>query len=351
MSCVITVPGRVNLIGEHIDYLGYPVLPMAITRRIRLEFTPRTDRLIRISSMPYGQREFEWIADPPPWPSGDFGNYVKAAAQTVARRWGIGTGFDGSISGNIPPAAGLSSSSALVTAVALALLHLRGITPDFSALMEVLPEGERYVGTRGGAMDHAVCLAGRTGCALRIDFNPVAVHAEPIPPGWAFFVAHSLRRAEKSGAVRDQYNLRRTLAQAGDQDALRHAHSERRRVERAIAAMRSCDHAQFGELLNQSHRSLRDDLRVSCEPADRLVEACLAAGALGARITGAGFGGYVLGFCERHAVAETIERLDRDHFARQTSRAAFRDYLMPVEAGEGALSCVVDADRDAGPDT
>src|SRR4051812_8062638 len=149
MNGIVTVPGRVNLIGEHIDYLGYPVLPMAITRRIRLEFSPRTDRLIRVASAPYGRREFEWIADLPPWPSGDFGNYVKAAAQAVGKRWGIGNGFDASVSGTIPPAAGLSSSSALVTAVTLALLRLGGIAPEFSALMEVLPEGETYVGTRG----------------------------------------------------------------------------------------------------------------------------------------------------------------------------------------------------------
>ncbi|MES1257435.1 MAG: galactokinase family protein [Acidobacteriota bacterium] len=343
MESSVSVPGRVNLIGEHIDYLGFPVLPMAITRRLTLRFTPRPDRLIRVSSPDYGTREFEWLPALPPYPPGDFGNYVKAAAQAVATRWGSGKwglsgGFDGTLTSTIPAAAGLSSSSALVTAVTLALLRLGGIEPDFEALMEVLPEGERYVGTRGGGMDHAVCLAGRKGCALRLDFDPVRFHAEPIPPVWAFFVAHSLRRAEKSGAARDEYNHRRALAQSGDPSALRHAKSERERVEQAIAAMRRGDLPAFGALLDESHRSLRDDLRVSCEQADRLVESCRAAGAAGARIMGAGFGGYVLGVCDRRHAPDVLGRLERDHFAGLPERAQFPDYLMQVEAGEGALS-------------
>ena len=120
-------------------------------------------------------REFEWTPEIEPWEAGDFGNYIEAAAQTVGRRWGIGGGFDGCVSSTIPAAAGLSSSSALVIAATLALLRMRGVPWDFTELMEVLPEGEMYVGTRGGGMDHAVCLAGRAGCALRIEFNPVSV--------------------------------------------------------------------------------------------------------------------------------------------------------------------------------
>ncbi|HVW86098.1 MAG TPA: galactokinase family protein, partial [Bryobacteraceae bacterium] len=133
-----------NLIGEHIDYLGFPVLPMAIGRRLSLECTPLSDRLIRVSSNHHGVREFEWTTDLPPWPQGDFGNYIKAAAQAVGVRWATGCGFDGVITSTIPEAAGLSSSSALVTAVTLALLRLRGIPWNFPELMDVLPEGEMY---------------------------------------------------------------------------------------------------------------------------------------------------------------------------------------------------------------
>jgi galactokinase len=334
----VRVPGRVNLIGEHIDYLGFPVLPMAIARSLRLEFTPRPDRTIRVASPAYGVRAFEWTPQIEPWAAGYFGNYIKAAAQTVGRRWGIGCGFDGCVSSSIPAAAGLSSSSALVIAATLALLRMRGIPWDFTELMKVLPEGEMYVGTRGGGMDHAVCLAGRAGCALRIEFNPASVRPETIPADWTFFVAHSLRLAEKSGAVREEYNQRRALAQAGDPSALRHGLSERERVGLAVLAMRRGDLGAFGELLNASHRSLRDDLKVSCEPADRLTEACLRAGAAGARIMGAGFGGYVVGLCEKALAEEVLARIERDHFAKFPERAGFPDYLMAVEAGDGALT-------------
>ncbi len=334
----VTVPGRVNLIGEHIDYLGFPVLPMAIGRSLRLEFTPRADRTVRVASPAYGVREFEWTAEITSSDAGDFGNYIKAAAQAVGRRWGVGYGFDGCVSSTIPAAAGLSSSSALVIAATLVLLRMRGIPWDFEELMEVLPEGERYVGTRGGGMDHAVCLAGRAGCAMRIAFHPVSVCPEPIPAGWTFFIAHSLRLAEKSGALREEYNFRRALAQAGDPSALRHGLSERGRVELAVQAMRQGDPGAFGELLNASHRSLRDDLKVSCEPADRLTEACVRAGAAGARIMGAGFGGYVVGLCEKGRAEEVLARIERDHFAKFPERAGFPDYLMPVEAADGALT-------------
>ncbi len=337
MPYFVSVPGRVNLIGEHIDYLGYAVLPMAIQRRITLDFTPRLDRTISVRSEAYGTRTFDWQPELIPYAQGDFGNYIKAAALAVGQRWGVGPGFEGVVTGTIPAAAGLSSSSALVTAVTLALLQVQGIEPDFEALMEVLPEGERYVGTRGGGMDHAVCLAGRAGCALRIGFEPVTVAPEPVPETWAFFVAHSLQRAEKSGAARAAYNHKRALAQAGDPAALRHAWSERDRVGQAIEAMRRADIGRFGELLHASHASLRDDLEVSCEKADALVMACRAAGAPGARIMGAGFGGYVLGVCERRHRDEMLARLEHDHFRRLPEREAFPDYLLAVEASDGAL--------------
>lgn len=334
---MIRVPGRVNLIGEHIDYLGFPVLPMAITRHISLDAAPRPEPVIRIASEEYGVRAFEWEEQLTPWQPGDFGNYAKAAAQMVADRWGVGPGIDAVITGNLPAAAGLSSSSALLIAITLALLEARGIPPRFSELMEVLPDGEMFVGTRGGGMDHAVCLSGRRGCALRISFNPAQTEPEPIPPDWAFFVAHSLQRAEKSGAAREAYNLRRQLAMDGDPLALRHAMSERERVEQAIRAMRVQDAELFGRILSESHRSLRDDLRVSCPGADAVAKSCADAGAYGARIMGAGFGGYVLAICRRAEIAEVMARLDRDYFAHRPQREDFPDYLMQVEAGEGAL--------------
>src|SRR4029077_12280741 len=115
-------------------------------------------------------------------------------------------GIDATIEADLPPAAGLSSSSALIVAVTLALLRANRIEATFEELMEILPEGEQFVGTRGGGMDHAASLASREGCASLIEFVPLAVHHIPIPEDWAFLVANSLHTAEKSGAVRERYN-------------------------------------------------------------------------------------------------------------------------------------------------
>src|SRR5437762_10326193 len=94
MTHILFVPGRANLIGEHIDYHGLPVLPIALRRGIRLTFTARADRLIRATSAAYGERSFEWAPALTPTTPGDWENYVRAAAQTVAGKWGAGTGID-----------------------------------------------------------------------------------------------------------------------------------------------------------------------------------------------------------------------------------------------------------------
>jgi galactokinase len=325
----LSAPGRVNLIGEHIDYHGLPVLPIAIRRSIRVAFRPRADRIIRAVSASHGQREFEWSADLAPTTDGDWENYLRAAACAVARKWGAGRGMDAAIVSDLPPAAGLSSSSALIVAVTLSLLRANDRQPIFEELMEILPEGEHFVGTRGGGMDHAASLASRAGCASLIEFDPLAVHHVPIPPGWAFLVAHSLTVAEKSGAARGPYNARRaagtavlrhlgfasyhaviagrTLAElenlsaqlpsAEERDVFSHVTSEALRVRAAVTAMGQQNATAFGALLVESHASLRDRLQVSCPALDRLVAAAMESGALGARLTGAGFGGCAVVFC------------------------------------------------------
>ena len=321
----VAAPGRVNLIGEHIDYHGLPVLPMALERKIRVQFQARRDRRIRAASAGYGEREFEWTDDLRPVAAGDWENYLRAAARAVAGRWGAGTGLDATIESDLPAAAGLSSSSALIVACTLALLQANGIEASFEELMEVLPEGEHFVGTRGGGMDHAAALAARHGYASLIEFHPLAVHHVAVPPEWRFLVAHSGVTAEKSGGVREQYNARRKAgstaldhlglanyrdALAGDmesmaerlptieeRDAFRHTTSEALRVRQAVAAMDRVDGVCFGRLLGESHASLRDRLHVSCEALDSLVADAAASGALGARLTGAGFGGCAVILC------------------------------------------------------
>ncbi len=338
---MVSVPGRVNLIGEHIDYHDLPVLPMALQRHVRVAYRPRKDRRIRAVSRTFGEREFEWDGPLTPSESGDWVNYVKAAAQAIDEKWKTSVGIDAAVSSDLPPAAGLSSSSALLVAFTLALLAANRIKASFEELMEVLPEGEYFVGTRGGGMDHAAVLAPEPGCALLVHFAPVSVESIPVPKDWAFLVAHSMVKAEKSGEVREQYNSRRTattqaLAKLGfksygeavtghsfeqlkslaaeklDGDELRgflHVTGESCRVGAAVDAMLEGDAEAFGELLNASHESMRYLLRISCPEIDELVEAARESGAFGARLTGGGFGGCAVIACHvsnRDRVAEGI---------------------------------------------
>ena len=358
---MVSAPGRVNLIGEHIDYHGLPVLPMALRRSIRVHFQARADNRICVSSGAYGQREFAWTAGLTPVARGDWENYLRAAAQAIGGKWGVMRGMDATIDSDLPAAAGLSSSSALIVAVTLALLRANQREASFEELMEILPDGEQFVGTRGGGMDHAASLASRAGCASLIEFVPLGVRHIPIPAGWAFLVADSLQAAEKSGAVRERYNAVRTagtvaLREAGFASygaaigsrteeelvalaaakqlapAFLHVVTEAFRVRHAVEAMQEDDAAGFGRLLLGSHASLRDRLQISCPALDRLVEAAMDSGALGARLTGGGFGGCAVVFCRRGDLSKVHDGLVERFYSGST------DHILPAEAGPGAVN-------------
>src|SRR5262245_55429184 len=113
---LVRAPGRVNLIGEHTDYNGLPVLPMALHRAVLITLRPREDELVRLQNLDarFPRREFEIASSIPPFAGGDWGNYAKAAAQALAQRYAIRRGFDGLVHGDVPDAAGLASSSALL---------------------------------------------------------------------------------------------------------------------------------------------------------------------------------------------------------------------------------------------
>jgi len=349
---MVSAPGRVNLIGEHIDYHGLPVLPMALRRSVRVRFEPRQDRRITAESEQYEPRAFEWTPNLAPVAAGDWENYLRAAAQAIGGKWGVMNGIDAHIASDLPPAAGLSSSSALLVAFTLALLRANGREASFEELMEILPDGEQFVGTRGGGMDHAASLGSKEGCASLVSFAPISVCHVPIPPGWAFLVAHSMHTAEKSGAVRERYNAVRAagneaLRELGfasyaeavakadlagmTQKVFLHVVSEARRVMECVEAMRADEPERFGKLLLDSHASLRDRLEVSSPALDRLVEAAMAGGALGARLTGAGFGGCVVVLCRRDGIDRVREGLLRSFYRSGPA------LLFEAEAGAGAV--------------
>jgi len=351
-TVVVRAPGRVNLIGEHTDYNGFPVLPMAIDRGIWIATAPRNDATLVVRSIEPGEYPAEEIplteiASRPP--AGTWVDYVVAAA----RRRTPTAGLELVVAGTVPAEAGLSSSSALVVASFLAM----GEIGDRAALAEEARVAERYVGTLSGGMDQAIALLGRPGQALRIDFRPVRTEAVDMPPEIAVVVAHSGVRAAKSGAAREAYNARvheclaaaRQLGAGGDglladvdrgqraalhdlDDALLRRRAgfvfaEARRVEEAVRALRAGNLPVLGELLNASHRGLRDDYEVSHPAVDALVERARTAGAAGARVVGAGFGGCIVAVCERARAGDLRAALGPESWVFSPAAGAERTAL------------------------
>jgi len=211
---VCQVPGRVNLIGEHVDYNGLPVLPMAIDRYVWAAFRPRTDGSVHIASDDdtYAPSSFQASESIDPGEVGDWSNYARAAVQALHNGVDMdgAAGMDLLISADLPAASGLSSSTALVIATAFAYLFCaeRAVDDDIDrkTLAKLLADGERYVGTESGGMDHAAILLGQEHHALKIDFDPL--HYEPISIAdeCAVIVCNSGVIANKSGDAQAAYN-------------------------------------------------------------------------------------------------------------------------------------------------
>ena len=355
---VARAPARVNLIGEHIDYAGLPVFPMALQREVRIAFRPRDDGLVLAATTDpsYAPCHFEISRRIEPYEDGDWGNYLKAAVQGMAFAYDLERGFDALIDSTVPVAAGLSSSSALVIATALALAVCGEREVDPIELAELMAAAEQYVGTRGGGMDQAISAGARAGCAARVEFDPLRLEPVPVPGSWRFVVAHSLVQAHKSAGARQAYNLRRAeteealvrvigaldlpiaeirsyrdllqrvpgpVALATATDALegdllrrfRHVVTEGARVARAEIAMRSGALDGFGMLMNGSHSSLADDFEVSIPELDELARLAREGGAVGARLTGAGMGGCIVALCTDANAESVLEKLTQGFYA------------------------------------
>ena len=371
-------PGRVNLIGEHTDYNGLPVFPMALQQEIQVLFRPRPDQEVRVANVDpeFGIRSFHLAAGISPGPTGDWGNYLKAPCQALARQFQGLRGMDALVSSSLPVASGLSSSSALVIAMGQALLHSNGLSMPPLELAEEMARAERYTGTRGGGMDQAISVAARAGHASRIEFHPLRMFETPLPPPWRFAVAHTLARAEKSGAAQRAYNQRtrecraalETLEPAFSQipgpltypgllaalpvaelletgahrlpgtifRRFRHVVTEADRVYRAEAAMRKGDLHRFGELMNDSHESLRVDYEVSSEELDTLVALAREAGAAGARLTGAGFGGCMVALTNGEGAQALVETMAEGYYRKRAFPERLQEVLFVAEASDGA---------------
>lgn len=279
-------PGRVNLIGEHIDYAGGVVLPCAIDRHIAVA----------------GGAAGTWESVSP---AGDASAYVRAVGEV------LGAGPQrSSIASDLPTGSGLSSSAALLVATAV------GLAPDLpgrDAAVLCQKAESAASGVRVGIMDQFASALGCAGHALLLVCDSLSYELVPFPEDLALAVIDSgVHRV----LAETPYNQRRAEAEAalagrrlvevedpGDDPRLRHMVSELLRVRAFVAAMRAADGRRMGELLGESHRSLRDDFEVSSPELDALVRSAEAIpGCLGARMMGAGFGGSALALLQRGSV-------------------------------------------------
>ncbi len=413
------VPGRVNLIGEHIDYNNCPVLPLAIDREILALVALREDNKVTVSDTKVGFDKIEFtITDQiEPFEGGNWGNYIKAGVQGVLDEWSVGNkGFDLAIDSNIPLAAGLSSSSALVVLSALIFLRANNIKVETKeerlALAEVCAKGERYTGTQGGGMDQAAILLGEEDHALLINFNPLRSESIPLPKDYTLVVANSLIEAPKTRTVMDAYNRRsiesrlatellshalqskykregigfigelkdsppnlpsaikgspysvgeiaKQLGLTEDEvvkrwivrkdgspfplppegfllsQRLEHILGEWERVERSAQALKEGKIEELGELMNASHISCRDLYQISCPELDTLVEINQRAGAIGSRLTGAGFGGCTISLVPSEIIPAYLKEVGDEYYRSIMGRSSWDEALFSVKGMAGA---------------
>jgi galactokinase len=333
---VAAAPGRVNLIGEHIDYSDGFVLPFAIKDRTLVAARKRGDTTVRIAS---AQRRNKIvtvdISKVKPGLKGEWERYALGVLWAL----GVKEGVDLLIDGHVPLGAGLSSSAALECSVATAMNHLFDLGFNLEELARLTQKAEnQYVGVPCGIMDQSVSLMATKGSALLLDCRDLSTQNIPFDvasSGLELLIVdtqahHALtdggyaeRRASCESAVAklgitslreltmEQLEKSRGLLTETEFVRARHAVTEMKRVLDCVQALGDSNFALVGELINQSHASLRDDYTVSCPELDTAVDAALAAGALGSRMVGGGFGGSAIALIQASKTTETIKGIEK----------------------------------------
>jgi galactokinase len=333
---IAAAPGRVNLIGEHIDYSEGFVLPFAIKDRTLAAVRKRDDSNVRIASV---QRRNKIVTvdinNVKPGLKGEWERYALGVLWSM----GIKSGVDLLIDGHVPLGAGLSSSAALECSVATAMNHLFDLGFNLEELARLTQKAEnQYVGVPCGIMDQSVSLMATTGSALLLDCRDLSTRNIPFDVashGLELLIIdtqahHALtdggyaeRRAscESVAAKLSVKSMRELTMEKLDSSRdqiteteyirARHAVSEMKRVLDCVEALSNGDFVKVGQLINASHISLRDDYTVSCPELDTAVEASLAAGALGSRMVGGGFGGSAIALIEASKTTQTIRSVEK----------------------------------------
>lgn len=333
---VAAAPGRVNLIGEHIDYSDGFVLPFAIKDRTFVAARKRGDTTVRIAS---AQRRNKVITVDinrvKPGLKGEWERYALGVLWSL----GVKDGVDLVIDGHVPLGAGLSSSAALECSVATALNHLFDLGFNLEELARLTQKAEnKYVGVPCGIMDQSVSLMATQGSALLLDCRDLSTKNIPFnvaSSGLELLIIdtqahHALtdggyaeRRASCESAVAklgitslrdltlEKLQESASLLSETEFIRVRHAVTEMKRVLDCVDALSASEFEKVGQLINQSHISLRDDYTVSCPELDTAVDAALNAGALGSRMVGGGFGGSAIALIQASRTTETIKAIEK----------------------------------------
>jgi galactokinase len=348
---VVRSPGRVNLIGEHTDYNEGFVFPAALDVGTDVAARRRDDAVLHVVAPRMEGEERAPLDDLNAREGAPWSRYIRGVAELLRGDGFELAGADLLIEGNLPIGSGLSSSASVELGVAVALLALAGKSLEPRALARLGQRVENeIVGVQSGIMDQLAIAGGVAGHAMLIDCRSLATEPVSIPPGVRILVldsavprtladsAYNQRRAECESALRalrrvepDLRALRDVSPQllAAEQGRLtavelrraRHVVSENERVLHSVTALRDGDAAQFGRLMNDSHASLRDDYEVSGPELDMLVTvARQTPGVLGARLTGAGFGGCAVALVEAERASEAATLIG-ERYALESGRS------------------------------
>ena len=359
---VVRAPGRVNLIGEHTDYNEGFVLPAAIDLEIRIAYLPSDDRRVELVRLDTTQRDGFELDEARP-KTGSWLDYVAGTAWALQEAGLRLTGLRGVVASTLPTSAGLSSSAAIELASAWAMLDDRAPAVDRFELARRCQRAENgYVGVMGGLMDQFAESCGVAGAALFLDCRSSEWRPVPFPPELDLVVLHTgsprqlgrseynVRRRQCEAAVaalaRNDPSIRslrdvtpQALAALGGQlepvefKRASHIVSENERVGQTVRALESGDLQAVGELFAASHASLRDDYEVSSPELDAMVEIATAVpGVIGARMTGAGFGGCTVNLVRPEAVI-ALKAAVLDQYP---ARTGLTPMILPVRTASGA---------------
>lgn len=418
-------PGRVNLIGEHIDYCGYSVLPMAIEQNILAAVSHNNSGTISLSNTNPQYKDFSMSCsegifidrENPKWYY-----YFLCGVKGIQEKFGIAqlAGMSCVVDGTIPPSSGLSSSSALVCCAGLVTMEANQKSLSKVELAEICAKSERYIGTEGGGMDQSISFLAENGTAKLIEFQPLRATDVKLPDGAVFVISNCCREMNK--AASSHYNIRvvecriatKMLAKARGLDPsgllklaqvqtelkasleemlalvdevlhpeaysreeickalgisaeqfsaellsantqhltsfklhqrAKHVYSEAARVLRFknVCESAGADSIRtLGDLMSESHASCRDLYECSCPELDQLVDICMKSGAVGSRLTGAGWGGCAVSMVPSEKAESFLLAVRESYFLPDPRRAAMENQSLFVSKPGGGAAILLE---------